>query len=87
MTEFRKFVNKMNKYGFATHTSFLYLMSGILIYLPAGCLMNEYFFYKHDVQRESDLASYMTQWYMPTSFLGGLVLYLAFAFGYYKVSA
>ena len=86
MTKFRQFVNKMNKYGFAAHASVLYLISGILIYLPTGCLLNFYFFSTPDVQKEQDLASYMTQWYMPTSFFGGWVLYMAFAFAYFKVS-
>ena len=98
MTEFRKFVNNMNRYGFATHASILYLMSGIFIYLPTGLLLNFFLFYKQNVTNGSDpqyeesdtdvtdLASYMKEWYMVTSFVGGWILYLAFAFCYYKVS-
>ena len=85
MTEFRKFVNKMNKFGFATHASILYLMSGIFIYLPTGLLLNFKIFKKQNLEA-SDLASYMTQWYMVGSFVGGWILYMAFAFGYFKVS-
>ena len=85
MTEFRKFVNNMNRYGFATHASILYLMSGIFIYLPTGLLLNFKIFKKQNLEA-SDLASYMTQWYMVGSFVGGWILYMAFAFGYFKVS-
>ena len=84
-TEFSKVVNKMNKYGFAIHTSVLYLISGILIYLPTGCLLNFYYFSQPEVENEQDLAGYMTKWYMPTSFVGGWLLYLAFSFAYFKV--
>ena len=92
MTGFRKFVNNMNRFGFATHASILYLMSGIFIYLPTGLLLNFYIFFKQNVKTDSDLAthpdlaSYMKEWYMVTSFVGGWILYLAFAFCYYKVS-
>ena len=93
MTEFRKFVNNMNRYGFATHASILYLMSGIFIYLPTGLLLNFYLFFKQNIKKDSDpdtthpdLASYMTEWYMSTCFVGGWILYLVFAFCYYKVS-
>ena len=59
------------------HDGLLYLLTGILIYLPIGIAM------RFLVEGTNDL-SYMV--YLMSAYLGGFVLYLMFATLFYRVS-
>ena len=83
MTKCEKIINKMNKFGFATHASILYLTSGFFIYLPIRLFF--------DVGSLDELNSALlitsSLKLVPyiISYVGGWFLYLVFAFFYFHV--
>ena len=69
--------NKLKIKGVPIHDGLLYLLTGVLIYLPIGIAM------RFLVEGTNDL-SYMV--YLMSAYLGGFLLYLLFATLFYRVS-
>ena len=87
----------MDRYKFISHALFLYLASGILIYIPMGQILTDNLLYQIDKVEASDVDApkmLSLEWLRSTKnikflmifvyFLGAL-LYPAFAAVYYKV--
>ena len=69
--------NKLKVKGVPIHDGLLYLLTGVLIYLPIGIAM------RFLVEGTND------EWYMVylmSAYLGGFLLYLVFATLFYRVS-